>query len=74
MARAPFPDRNQNGYPDAFEAQEAQLLAQLSARRKAYMQRYGQAEQQFTSTQGTPDAGEPRDATSEEKMVQGLFR
>jgi hypothetical protein len=75
MARAPFPDSNQNAYPDAFEAQEAQLLAQISARRKAYMQRYGKAEQQFTSTQGAPETGvSPRDAKSEEEMVTGIFR
>jgi hypothetical protein len=37
-------------YP--YAQQEAQLLAQIAARRKAYMQRYGRAEQQFTGNAG----------------------
>jgi Zn-dependent oligopeptidase len=61
MARKAFSQRN--GYQQSkrkeggnynmpqeypYAQQEAQLLAQISARRKAYMQRYGRAEQQFT--------------------------
>jgi hypothetical protein len=88
MARKAFSQRN--GYQQSkrneggnynmpqeypYAQQEAQLLAQISARRKAYMQRYGKAEQQFTSTQGAPETGvSPRDAKSEEEMVTGIFR
>jgi hypothetical protein len=81
MAKAPFPDRNQNGYPDAFEAQEAQLLAQLSSRRKAYMQRYGQAESDYSNARPSP-ANETNESyiapanakSSEENVVKNLFR
>jgi len=77
MVRAPFPDKNQNGYPDAFEAQEAQMLAQIAARRRAYMQRYGNAESTYTNAEPNPanDNGEPPvQAGSEEKMIDDLFR
>jgi hypothetical protein len=37
-------------YP--YEEQEAQLLAQMAARRKAYMQRFGRAENKFTGSGG----------------------
>jgi hypothetical protein len=81
MAKAPFPDRNQNGYPDAFEAQEAQLLAQVSARRKAYMQRYGKAESSYSNTRPAPvnETNESYIApaetnASEENVVKNLFK
>jgi hypothetical protein len=35
-------------YPKAYATQEEQLLAQIAARRKAFMQKAGRAEQQFT--------------------------
>lgn len=34
-------------YPKQYENQEEQVLAQIAARRKAFMQKAGQAEQQF---------------------------
>ena len=40
-------DANGDGYPDAFEAEEAQLLAQISQRRKQFMQGAGKAEERF---------------------------
>ena len=42
-------DGNGNGYPDAFEAEEAQLMAQIAQRRKQFMKGAGQAEEDFTS-------------------------
>lgn len=43
-------------YPKAYATQEDQLLAQIAARRKAFMQKSGQAEQQFIRTGGKPNA------------------
>lgn len=80
MARADFPDKNQNGYPDAFEVQESQILAQMAARRKAYMQRYGKAETRYIGTQTNPveETNEtyiaPVQKGSEANDVENLFR
>jgi hypothetical protein len=39
-------------YPKQYADQEAQLLAQIAARRKAFLQRTGQAEQQYVKKGG----------------------
>ena len=36
QSEVPQTDANGNGYPDAYEAQEASLLQQIANRRKAY--------------------------------------
>jgi hypothetical protein len=51
---AQFTDNNGNGYPDEYEAQEAKLLQQINARRKAYMNRMGNAETQFVKKNPAP--------------------
>jgi hypothetical protein len=56
-------------YPQQYVNQEQQLLAQIAARRKAFMQKTGQAEQQYVKKGGAPntlgdeyaDAGEGDD-------------
>ncbi len=42
-------DANGNGYPDAFESEEARVMAQIAERRKAFMQKARIAEEEFTS-------------------------
>jgi hypothetical protein len=47
--RQPVADENlPPGYPPAYAAQEQQVLDQISARRRAFLQQAGQNEQQFT--------------------------
>jgi hypothetical protein len=36
-----------SNYPEEYEDQEEQVLAQIAARRKAFMQKAGQAEEQY---------------------------
>jgi hypothetical protein len=57
-------------YP--YEEQEAQLLAQMAARRKAYMQRYGQAETQYTSP--TQPLSKPRSLIVENLFSGDIFK
>jgi hypothetical protein len=42
-------------YPKAYADQEQQLLAQIAARRRAFMQKAGQAEQQYTEKRSSPN-------------------
>jgi hypothetical protein len=65
-------DANGNGYPDVFEAQEAQLLAQINARRKAYMSKMGQAEDQYVQSGGqSNDLGDTYDSTDVDHLFDG---
>lgn len=65
------------GYPPAYAQQEEQILAQISARRRAFMDRSGQNEQQFTGA--VPQQTEMvtkktiPGAMEEEKAVGDLF-
>lgn len=47
-------DRDQNGYPDAYEEQESALLRQMAARRKSYLRRFGSSETKFINADNTP--------------------
>jgi hypothetical protein len=49
-------DANQNGYPDAYEEQEAKLMEQIAQRRKAYMNKYRTAEESYPG----PNAPAPK--------------
>jgi hypothetical protein len=65
------------GYPPAYAQQEEQVLQQISARRKAFMERSGQAEQQFTGaapqqTEMVQKSSVPT-ASGEQKAVNDLF-
>jgi hypothetical protein len=65
------------GYPAAYAQQEAQVLQQISARRRAFMERAGQAEQQFTGaapqqTEMVQKSSVPS-ASGEQKAVEDLF-
>jgi hypothetical protein len=42
-------------YPQQYVNQEQQLLAQIAARRKAFLQRSGRAEQQYVQKGGGPN-------------------
>lgn len=65
------------GYPAAYAQQEAQVLEQISARRRAFLQRAGQNEQQFT--QAAPQQAEMVQQSSvptgsrEAKAMKDLF-
>ena len=76
--RQPATDENlPPGYPPAYAAQEQQVLQQIAARRKAFMERSGQNEQQFTGA--VPQQSEMvtkravPGAMEEEKGLQDLF-
>jgi len=71
-----FEDQNENGYPDQYESEEAALMAQISARRKKFMQGAGAAEQRFVGK--TDLMGDkyypPADDNMEETAVNDLFK
>jgi len=56
-------------YP--YAQQEAQLLAQIAARRKAYMQKYGNAEQQFTQQQTGGNTDEDQELLDDNNLFAG---
>jgi hypothetical protein len=69
-------DNNGNGYPDAFEAEEAQLLQQINARRKMYMQRMSSAETQYAQKNPAPiedNSYNAADSTNEADSLKKLF-
>jgi hypothetical protein len=62
-------DANGNGYPDAFEAEETQLMAQIAQRRKQFMQGAGQAEDMFTTSRNN-EVGDGDD----QSVIDNLLR
>jgi hypothetical protein len=72
------PDENLPvGYPAAYAQQEAQVLQQIAARRRAFLQRAGQNEQQFTGAAPQPaemvQQSSVPTASGEEKIIKDLF-
>jgi hypothetical protein len=63
-------DANGNGYPDVFDAEEAQLMRQIAARRKAFMNDMGKAEDMFTSYNNSEYIGDGDD----QQVMENLLR
>ena len=61
-------------YPSQYADQEAAILEQIVARRKAYMQRFGNAEQRYMQQGGNPQqVNAIRDNSEQEFNVDNLF-
>lgn len=43
-----------NNYPDTYTQQEEELMRQIAARRKAYMQKYGSSESRYVNADNAP--------------------
>jgi hypothetical protein len=72
------PDENlPAGYPAAYAQQESQVLQQIAARRKAFLQQADQNEQQFTGAAPQQSEMIPKRAApgamEEEKVINDLF-
>lgn len=63
-------DANRNGYPDVFDAEEAQLMQQMAARRKAFMKDMGKAEDMFTSYNNSEYIGDGDD----QQVIDNLLK
>jgi hypothetical protein len=61
-------------YPAQYEQQESQILEQIVARRKAFMDRYGSAEQQYTQKEFKPAARNAITEAKETGMISALFQ
>jgi hypothetical protein len=55
-----------NNYPATYTQQEQELMRQIAARRKAYMQKYGSSEDEYVNA----DNGDGRDDLN---LVKRLF-